>query len=171
MADKDEAEGVALMPTPPRTGRPRLAKSIELLVVEIRGLMLDVESAESNLGKKRLVAGQRLLELRHRVEAGEAGDASWWDFYDQHLAQFRTRKDAERLMRMAASDGAEAAFEAERTEARERMQKHRAAQPWGIGGKKIEAKAVEWNIGGKKIEARKVELVKLERTFAPTSMT
>ena len=124
MANNDEAEV-----TDP-------AKSIELLVVEIRGLMLDVASAESNLGKKRLVAGQRLLELRQRVEAGEAGDASWWDLYDQRLAQFRTRKDAERLMRMAASDDAEAAFEAERTKARERMQKHRAAQPWSIGGKK-----------------------------------
>src|SRR5262249_13144772 len=86
----------------------------------------EVVSAESNLDKKRLAAGQRLLELRARIEAGEAGPISWWTFYEQDLARFRSRKDAEKLMRMAAADKPEAAFGAERVEAKERMQRHRA---------------------------------------------
>jgi hypothetical protein len=101
-------------------------KTVEALVIEIRGLMLDVTTAESNLNKKRLSAGQRLLELRARIEAGEAGDVSWWDFYEEQLASFRSRKDAEKLMRMATADDPEAAFETERTEAKKRMRKRRA---------------------------------------------
>jgi hypothetical protein len=89
-------------------------------------LMRDVTRAQSNLNKKRLVAGLRLRELRARIEAGEVGDVSWWAFYDQHLAQVRSRTDAEKLMRMAGADDPEAALEVERTEAKERMRKHRA---------------------------------------------
>jgi hypothetical protein len=118
---------------------------IDTLVIEIRGLLLDVTSAESKLNSKRLAAGPKLLELRHRIVAGEAGDISRWDYYDKHLSSFRrSRKDAEKLMRMAASDDPEATFETERVEAKERIQKHRAATKWDIGGTSVEVRKTEF---------------------------
>src|SRR5262249_28893465 len=99
-------------------------KSLDELVTEIRGLMYDITSIESRLTKKRVIAGQRLLELRTRIEAGEAGDVTWWDYYDKHLSSFRYRKDAEKLLKIAAAENPEEASEAQRNH--EHQAKHRA---------------------------------------------
>ncbi len=88
------------------------ALPIESLVVKIREHLVDAQNAQSKFDKHRLVAGQKLLELRERIEAGEVGDGvNWWEWYATQFT--RSRKDAEKLMRMARSDDPEAAYEAE----------------------------------------------------------
>ena len=37
-------------------------------------------NAERRCNKLRLKAGQLLLQLRQRIEAGEEGDVSWWEW-------------------------------------------------------------------------------------------
>jgi hypothetical protein len=102
-------------------------KTIDVLVKEIRTHLYDAKGAESKYQKHRLTAGQKLLELRARIEAGEAGDGvSWWEWFASADIS-RSRKDAEKLMRMARSDDPEAAHEAEKTETRERMKTSRGA--------------------------------------------
>ena len=123
MTDQDKTVGIdAEVPLAPpkRMGLPPKAKPIETLVIEIRGAMLDINDAKLKLHTMRLVAGQKLLELRARIEAGEAGDVTWWAFYEEHLAEFRSRKDAEKLMRMAGADDPEAALQIERAKDRNR---------------------------------------------------
>jgi hypothetical protein len=124
MSDKVGIDADIPLP-PPRKGRPRAApktESIETLVIEIRGLMLNVTVAERDLNKKRLSAGQRLLELRARIEAGEAGDVSWWPWAEEHIQ--RSRRDMEKVMAIAMAPDPEAAAETER----ERNRHYKAAQ-------------------------------------------
>ena len=40
--------------------------------------------------------------LRKRIEAGECGDVGWWQWYAANVD--RSRKDAEKLMRMAEDE-------------------------------------------------------------------
>lgn len=69
----------------------------------------------------RLDAGRMLLELRTRVEA-DGGD--WWKWQE---GQFdRSRKDMEKLLRMASADEPEVAAQTERVEAQLRMKRVRA---------------------------------------------
>jgi hypothetical protein len=57
----------------------------------------------------RIEAGRLLLELRSRVEAGEDGRVSWWDWYGQKFA--RSRRDAERVMEIASQEDPEWAYD------------------------------------------------------------
>ena len=80
-------------------------------------------------GKKlddhRITLGVLLNDLRARVGAGEAGKGvKWWSWYGEHF-QNRSRRDAERVMRLASSDDPQAAADEERTKAREGMAAHR----------------------------------------------
>lgn len=97
---------------------------IESLVVKIREHLVDAQNAQSKFDKHRLLAGQKLVELRERVEAGEVGEGiNWWEWYGTQFT--RSRKDAEKLMRMARSDDPEAAAESEKSQRRENMQRLR----------------------------------------------
>ena len=104
-------------------------------------------------------AGRMLLQLRKRIEAGEAGETTWWHWYSANFT--RSRRDAEKCMAMASSENPEAALERERQRAREGMREYRAAANVSRTPK------VELNIGG---EVRKTEFVRrrgdlgLERT-------
>jgi hypothetical protein len=49
-----------------------------------------------------LAAGAQLLALRARIEAGECGDVDWWEWFDANVRH--SRKDAEKLMRIAEAD-------------------------------------------------------------------
>jgi hypothetical protein len=90
---------------------------IQSLVVEIRGHLCDAANAEVRFNKLRLQAGQKLLQLRKRVEAGEVGDVTWWGWFEgQGLG---SRSNAEKLLRMAAADDPEAALEHEQQRVRE----------------------------------------------------
>lgn len=57
-----------------RTATAVQEKPIHDLVVEIRGHMLDADTAEVRCNNHRLMAGQLLLRLRQRIQAGEEGD-------------------------------------------------------------------------------------------------
>lgn len=102
------------------------ANSIDKLVAEIRGHLYDAKGAETKFNKHRLAAGQKLLALRKRIEAGEAGEVTWWEWFETADIG-RSRRDAEKLMRMAGADDPDEAHETEKREARERMQNVRTA--------------------------------------------
>jgi hypothetical protein len=72
--------------------------------------------ADNESHHHRLYAGRMLLELRTRVEA-EGED--WWTWQKGKFD--RSRKDMEKLMRMARADEPEMAAQAEREETRSRM--------------------------------------------------
>ncbi len=71
----------------------------------------------------RVKAGMTLLEMWQRVEAGEAGDIEWWDYYGKHFAH--SRRDAEKVMEFARSENPQAAYEAAKEKNRQEAQKSR----------------------------------------------
>jgi hypothetical protein len=83
--------------------------------------------------RARLCAAQVLLELRGRVEAGEAGEITWWAWFESHSN--RSRKDAEKLLVIAGADDPEAAAEAARAKNAEHQRAHRARTPAYVSGK------------------------------------
>lgn len=89
-------------------------KTLNEAVAEINEIFEKPEST-------RLQGGKLLLALRNRIEAGEAGEnVNWWRWYTIS-GFYRTRKDAEKVMRMARADDPQAAVVQERTETRNRM--------------------------------------------------
>jgi hypothetical protein len=93
------------------------------LVHQIHKLWDDAEAfareAQVKYKSKRIRIGIALLEAKRRVEAGEGGALSWWDWYKRHFE--RSREDATRVMKMAAAENPEAAHEAEKAKARDGM--------------------------------------------------
>jgi hypothetical protein len=84
--------------------------------------------------KHRLEAGRKLVELRKRIEAGEAGKGvGWWEWFESHSV--RSRKDAEKVMKIALDGDPEAAAEAEKARNREhkRAQREREQAAADIG--------------------------------------
>jgi hypothetical protein len=133
-----------IVPLPKRRQSP---DSIEIAVRAITAKFAEAdaldEKAQNTFNKAlsaRLEAGHMLNRLRKRVEGGEDGnDIDWWTWYGQHFS--RSRKDAERLMRIAAAKEPEAALATDRAEARERMRKHRAAQSEAWNGANVRSKS------------------------------
>lgn len=104
-----------------------IQKPLEKLVLEIRAHVHDAGRAETTCAKHQLQAGTRLLALRERVEVGEAGEISWWEYFDtQFTGHIKSRKYAEKLMKWARSDDPEGALHADNEAARERMAKVRS---------------------------------------------
>ena len=60
----------------------------------------------------RLEAAKLLHQLRERIEAGEEGDVSWWQWCEYNIE--RSRKDCEALLRLASAPNAEQALIEER---------------------------------------------------------
>ena len=99
-----------------------IQKPLDALVVEIRAHVHDAGRAETTCAKHQLQAGWRLLALRERVEAGEVGETTWWDYFDtQFTGHIKSRKYAEKLMKWARSDDPEGAREADKEQQRESM--------------------------------------------------
>jgi hypothetical protein len=95
----------------------RLSKRRERLVQH-------TERTDKKLEDLRIELGLKLVGLRQRVEAGEAGDEAtlaWWEWFEANI-KF-SRKYAERWMRIAASEAPEAAA----LEYRERAAAHQRA--------------------------------------------
>lgn len=104
-----------------------LSKSLDALVIEVRGHVFDAGKAESTCAKYQLQAGWGLLALRKRIEAGEAGHVTWWEYFDtQFTGHIKSRKYAERLMSWAQKDDPEGAIEAERDRVRDAVRESRA---------------------------------------------
>ena len=76
----------------------------------------------------RLKAASLLKDMRKRVDGGEAGDITWWKWFRENSV--RSRRDAERLLKLANSENPEAAYEEEKEKDRERKQNSKA-QPEG----------------------------------------
>lgn len=87
---------------------------LERAVQEIHKHFADALDADGRAINHRIKAGQKLNDLRRRIEAGEAGvGVNWWQWYKSKFV--RSRKDAEAVMRLANTDDPDAA-EAERKE-------------------------------------------------------
>ena len=82
--------------------------------------------AEQKALSHRVRAGQLLNALRKRIEAGEAGEVTWWKWYVGRFA--RSRKDAEKVMALAGADDPEAAAKREREKAKDAMAKQRQSE-------------------------------------------
>jgi hypothetical protein len=113
-----------------------IQKPLDALVIEIRSHVHDAGRAETTCAKHQLQAGWRLLALRERVEAGEAGDIGWWEYFDtQFTGHIKSRKYAEKLMRWAKSDDPEAARDVDMQKESERQKAARAVASEPIGSK------------------------------------
>src|SRR5262245_52365929 len=77
--------------------------TIDELVTQIRGHVYDAKTLIGRANRHRVQAGQKLVEIRTRVEAGEVGEISWWDWFEQSKLG-HSRSDAEKLLRLAAAD-------------------------------------------------------------------
>ena len=107
-----------------RTATAVKLKPIADVVRQIKTHIYDANNAEVRCVKHRLQAGQLLLQLRERIESGEAGNGiNWWEWCEQHVE--RSRKDCEKLMRIASADDPEAALVEDREKTRLAVAKHR----------------------------------------------
>lgn len=101
--------------------------TIDELVFLIRKQFDCVVTTQQKFFAARIEAGRLLLQLKARIDAGEVGElAVWWEWYDDNF--HRSRRDAERVMALAAAEDPVAAHEAEKAATRERMQKLRIAR-------------------------------------------
>jgi hypothetical protein len=83
-----------------------------------------IKSYGEKVDQYRISAGKQLVELQARIEAGEDGEGvKWWSWYAEHFKK-RTRRDAQKVMKLARADDPEAAAEEERTKARDGMAAH-----------------------------------------------
>jgi hypothetical protein len=99
--------------------------SIDQMIDEIHKNFAAEREAGNRADRARIRAGQLLLTMRERIEAGEAGkNVGWWDWYKDNIV--RSRRDAEKVMALARNADPEAAAEAERANNREATAKKRA---------------------------------------------
>jgi hypothetical protein len=99
-------------------------------------------AANKKMHLARVAVGQMLIELRARIEAGEAGDWSqgqhdnrnWWKWYRYGSRIVRSRQDAEKVMKLAHAEDPESAAEDEREKNRKAVRKHRAKLPLTVSG-------------------------------------
>jgi hypothetical protein len=91
-------------------------------VIEEYCRLAKVEKASAKKrAETRLASGVLLLELRKRIEAGEGGNFTWWEWYKNNLTSVRSRRDAERLIALVSEDDPVAAAEEERKKKRTAM--------------------------------------------------
>lgn len=79
-----------------------------------------IKSLRAEAGNHRLEAGRMLVDLRRRVEA--EGD-DWWKWQKGKFA--RSRKDIEKLMRLAKADDPEATMAEHRSKVRDEVKRSR----------------------------------------------
>jgi hypothetical protein len=132
-------EGEVLPPLPPLEQEARecgeMFKEGQRLQRHKARLDRHIERADKKIEDLRIALGLKLVGLRRRVEAGEAGDEAaltWWQWFEAHIPF--SRKHAERWMMIAASEAPEAA-------ALEYRERHAAQQQAYRGRKKFPAPA------------------------------
>jgi hypothetical protein len=84
--------------------------SLDDAVLRIHHKWQRVIDAQQKAQSARVECGIELLALRARIEAGEAGEISWWSFYERKFT--RSRADAEKIMAIASEANPQAAHEA-----------------------------------------------------------
>jgi hypothetical protein len=103
-----------------------VGQTLDESVESIHRKFAEAFDSDKKGNRARLAAGTMLLNLRSRIESGEAGDGiSWWAWYESKFV--RSRRDAEKVMALAASDDPVAADEDEKQRNRTAQQKHRDA--------------------------------------------
>jgi hypothetical protein len=104
------------------------ALTLDEMVTEIHKKFGSAIDADIKAHHHRLDAGRMLLELRQRIEKGEAGkDVVWWPWYESKFV--RSRRDAERVMAMAGAEDPEAAWEEEKAKKRATPGRGKYSQP------------------------------------------
>jgi hypothetical protein len=99
--------------------------SIDQMIDEIHKNFAAEREAGNRADRARIRAGQLLLTMRERIEAGEAGkNVGWWDWYKDNIV--RSRRDAEKVMALARNADPEEAAAIERASNREAVAKTRA---------------------------------------------
>jgi hypothetical protein len=81
--------------------RRRELNSFDGVIDEIHRQFSEASRADHRAERCRILAGKLLLNLRERIENGEAGNTSWWQWYLQHFV--RSTRDAQKLMELAQS--------------------------------------------------------------------
>jgi hypothetical protein len=84
--------------------------SLDEAVLRIHRKWERVVDAEQKAQSTRIECGVALLALRARIEAGQAGKITWWEWYEQKFT--RSRADAEKVMAIASEANPQAAYEA-----------------------------------------------------------
>src|SRR5262245_24101100 len=99
-------------------------QSLKQVLTEVHRQFSNATEGNNKADRARIRAGVLLLQLRERIEAGEAGEGvKWWTWYRDNCV--RDRKDAEKVMKLAASENPDAAAAAARLANREAVAKHR----------------------------------------------
>jgi hypothetical protein len=81
--------------------------SLDEAVLRIHRKWERVVEAEQKANSSRVECGIELLALRARIEDGEAGAISWWNYYEKKFT--RSRQDAEKVMAIASAANPEQA--------------------------------------------------------------
>jgi hypothetical protein len=79
-----------------------LVEPLDRVVEAIHAKLAEAITHETQALSARIEAGKMLPDLRKRIEAGEAGEVSWWEWYGKHFA--RSRRDAQRVMALAGAE-------------------------------------------------------------------
>lgn len=85
-----------------------------------------VNAAFNKESQYRITAGKLLVELKQRVDAGEAGKITWTAYVAQNIE--RSLRDCQKVMKLAGAADPEKEAGKERAEARDRMKAVRARQ-------------------------------------------
>ena len=93
-------------------------RAMKHLVLDIQKKFLSLRKAYQTLADRRIQLGLDLLEARARVEAGEEGDVTWWEWFESKFTQ--SRRDAERVMQIASAENPQGAYKAGRNCSRNR---------------------------------------------------
>jgi hypothetical protein len=94
-------------------------ETLKQTVARIEASFAKIDNYATKHEQYRVSAGKMLVELKVRIDAGEAGKGvKWWVWYEENFKN-RSRRDAQRVMALARSDDPEAAAEKERTKNRE----------------------------------------------------
>jgi hypothetical protein len=100
-------------------------ESLKQVVARIEASFVRIKSYGEKLDQFRISAGKQLVELKVRIEAGEAGNGvKWWAWYAENFEN-RTRRDAQKVMALANADNPEEAAEKERAKNRAAVAAHR----------------------------------------------
>ncbi len=98
--------------------------SIKEMVDEIHKQFAAALDAGKKADRARIHAGRLLIALRKRIEGGEVGEnVNWWKWYEENFA--RSRRDANRCMKLANAENPEAAHDEEKANAKKSMAKSR----------------------------------------------
>ena len=100
-------------------------ETLKQVVARIEASFVKIKNYGDKVDQFRISAGKQLVELKVRIDAGEAGKGvKWWAWYAENFKN-RTRRDASKVMALARADDPEAAAEEERTKNHEAVAAHR----------------------------------------------